>query len=74
MVESLRKLNTRDSRNLINYYNMALSNRDIYSKLSYVNKIVYNKPFTLIQSKRQKKKQLIKVNPQIGDNNGTKAA
>ena len=61
IVESLKKLNTRDSRNLCNYYDMALSNRDIYSKLSYINKIIYDKPLTLIQSKNQKQKQLIKV-------------
>lgn len=65
MVESLRKLNTRESRNLASYYNMALRNRDIYSKLSTINKMVYDKPLTLIQSKRQKQKQLVKA---IGDN------
>lgn len=65
MVESLRKLNTRESRNLASYYNMALRNRDIYSKLSAINKIVYDKPLTLIQSKRQKQKQLVKA---IGEN------
>lgn len=59
MVESLRKLNTRESRNLASYYNMALRNRDIYSKLSTINKMVYGKPLTLIQSKRQK--QLVKA-------------
>ena len=64
MVETLRKLNTRESRNLASYYNMALRNRDIYSKLSTINKIVYDKPLTLIQSKRQKQKQLVKA---IGD-------
>lgn len=59
MVDSLKKLNTRESRNLASYYNMALRNRDIYSKLSTINKMVYGKPLTLIQSKRQK--QLVKA-------------
>ena len=59
VVETLRKLNTRESRNLASYYNMALKNKDIYAKLSTINKIVYDKPLTLIQSKRQK--QLVKA-------------
>ena len=71
MVESLKKLNTRDSRNLCNYYNMALSNRDIYSKLSIINKTIYDKPLTLIQSKKQKQKQLVKV--ASGDKHGQAA-
>lgn len=71
VVESLRKLNTRDSRNLVNYYNMALSNRDIYSKLSTVNKLVYDKPLTLIQSKKQKQKQFVKS---MGDGSNGQAA
>lgn len=74
MVDTLKKLNTRDSRNLSNYYDMAISNKDIYSKLSFVNKIVNDKPLSLIQSKKQKQKQLIKVNTQVGDANGAKVA
>ena len=61
MVETLKKLNTREARNLASYYNMALSNRDIYSRLSNVNKMVYDRPLNLIQSKRQKQKQLVKA-------------
>ncbi len=71
VVESLKKLNTRDSRNLVNYYNMALSNRDVYSKLSAVHKAVYDKPLTLIQSKKQKSKQLVKS---MGDGSNGQAA
>ena len=71
IVNALKKLNTRDSRNLVNYYNMAMSNRDIYAKLSTVNKILYDKPLTLIQSKRQKTKQLVKS---MGENNNGQAA
>lgn len=71
IVDSLKKLNTRDSRNLSNYYDMALGNRDIYAKISYVNKVIYDKPLTLIQSKRQKQKQLVKV---AGEAENAKAA
>ena len=61
IIDSLSKLNTRDSKNLSNYYNMALSNRDIYAKISYINKIIYDRPLTLIQSTKQKQKQLVKI-------------
>ena len=67
MIASLAPLQTRETRNLMSYYNMALSNRDIYSKLSNINKIIYDKPLTLIQSKRQKQKQLVKS---VGEVNG----
>ena len=66
IISSLEKINTRDSRNLSSYYSMALSNRDVYTKLSTVNKILYDKPLVLIQSKRQKEKQLVKS---MGENN-----
>jgi hypothetical protein len=39
---------------------MAKSNANIYTKISYINKIIYDKPLTLIQSKSQKEKQLVK--------------
>lgn len=68
VVESLKKINTRDTKSLCNYYNMALGNRDIYSKISQVHKLVYDKPLTLIQSKSQKQKQLVKANISGGNN------
>ena len=66
MLKSLEKLNTKDARGLKNYYNIALSNRDIYTKLSYINKLLYQKPLSLIFSQAQKEKiakekQLIKT-------------
>lgn len=73
IIGSLKRVNTRESRNLSNYYNMALDNKEIYSKLSYVSKLVYDKPLDLIQSKKQKEKQLVKVNSQ-GEGNVGKAA
>ena len=71
VVDSLKKLNTRDSRNLVSYYNMAMSNRDIYSRMSSIHKMVYDKPLTLIQSKKQKSKQLVKS---MGDGSSGQAA
>lgn len=73
MIEQLKKLNTRESRNLISYYNMALSNRDIYAKLAYLNKVVYGEPLTLIQSNRQREKRLVKTS-MMGDEINGRAA
>lgn len=57
-LKSLEVINTRDFRQLNKYYTMAKRNADIYTKISYINKIMYDKPLTLIQSEKQK--QLVK--------------
>ena len=57
-LKALEVIKTRDYKNLNNYYKMAEKNADIYRKISYINKIMYNEPLTLIQSERQK--QLVK--------------
>ena len=57
-LKSLEIINTRDYKNLNNYYKMAKRNAAIYTKISYINKIMYDKPLTLIQSEKQK--QLVK--------------
>lgn len=59
-LKSLAVINTRDFRNLNNYYKIAKSNTEIYTKISYINKIIYDKPLSLIRSKKQEQKQLIK--------------
>ena len=59
MIGTLDKLNTKDSKNLKKYYSIALSNRDIYAKISYIHRLIYQKPYRLIQSKRQIEKQLV---------------
>ncbi len=61
VLKALEVINTKDSRNLRNYYNMAQTNKDIYSKISYINKIIYDKPLSLIKSANQKQKQFIKI-------------
>ncbi len=55
----------RDYKNLNRYYEMAKSNADIYMKLSYIHKIIYDKPMSLIQSKNQKAKKLVKKKDEI---------
>lgn len=74
IIEALDKVNTRESRNLRSYYSMAQDNRDVYSKLSIVNKLVNDKPLDLICSKKQREKQLVKVGTVQGEGNVGKAA
>ena len=61
VLKSLEVINTRDSRNLRNYYDKALANKEVYSKISYINRIIYNEPLALIKSNKQRQKQLIKT-------------
>lgn len=58
-LKAMSAINTRDYRNLKKYYRNAKLNTGLYTKMSYVNKLVNGKPLTLIQTK-EKPKQLIK--------------
>lgn len=49
-LQALEPLNTQDYRNLKKYYDMALSNQKIYSRLSLVNHLLYNQPYYLINT------------------------
>ena len=62
-LKSLEIINTRDYRQLNKYYIMAKRNADIYKKISYINKIMYDQPLTLIQSEKQK--QLVKKKNEV---------
>ena len=53
-INALSVINTRDYRNLKKYYNMAKSNTDIYTKISYINKVLYDKPLTFSRDEGQK--------------------
>ena len=57
---ALSNIQTRDYKNLKNYYQMAKSNTEIYTKISYIHKLLYDKPMPLIQSKDQDAKKLVK--------------
>ena len=59
-LKALSSIHTRDYRNLKKYYHMAQSNADIYTKISYISKIVYDKPLSLSRSKESKQKQYVK--------------
>lgn len=63
-IDSLEPLQSRDYRNLKNYYEMAKDNTEVYKKLSKINNVLYDKQYELIQSTRQRKekeKQKVKV-------------
>ena len=59
-LSALEVINTRDYRNLKNYYEMAKSNTDIYTKISYIHQIIYDRPLTLLQAKVVDSKRFIK--------------
>lgn len=64
VLSSFKKINSRDAKSLQRYYNIALDNKEVYSKLSKINKILYNRPYSLIKSRSQK--LLIKTNQTSG--------
>lgn len=64
-LKALSILKTRDFKQLNKYYEMALSNRRIYARLSYINKLVNDEPLNLIQSHRQKEKRLVKTKEEM---------
>ena len=55
---ALSSINTRDYRNLKKYYKMAKANTDVFMKISFINKILYDKPLTIVHTNKQK--QLVK--------------
>lgn len=75
LLESLKFTETRESRNLHNYYELAKENRDAYYKLSSLNRIINGKPINLIQNK-EKTKVFVKTPPEknLGVNNEQKSA
>ena len=74
VLSSFKKISSRDAKSMQRYYNIALDNKDIYSKLSHINKILYNKPYSLIGSESQKKAiQFVKVNQMSGGDNNKSA-
>lgn len=68
-LKAMAVINTRDYRNLNKYYEMAKSNTDIYTKISYINKIVHDRPLVLLKTNDNNKKLIKKK-----DNYGFRAA
>ena len=42
-------VHTRDYRNIKRYYDIAHSNTKIYTRLAYIHKVMYQKPFAWIR-------------------------
>lgn len=59
-IKALSNINTRDFKNLNNYYKIAKTNRDAFATLSYISKLIYGRPLRLVQDKDVAQKQLIK--------------
>ena len=57
-LKALSNIQTRDYKNLKNYYQMAQSNTEIYTRISYIHKLLYDKPLTLIQAAKEGAKKL----------------
>ena len=64
-IKQLEVINTKDYRNLKNYYKIAKTNTDIYTKISYINNVIYNKPLTLIKPSSSMQKQYVKKKDEI---------
>ncbi len=63
-LKGMSVIKTRDFKNLNKYYQMAKSNSDIYTRISYISQIMYGKPLTLIQTPK-KTKQFVKKKEEI---------
>lgn len=76
-IAAMEPLNTQEFRNLKKYYQIAQSNQDIYSRLSVAYHSIYNQPYRLIMSEKQKKRdetaniemarQKVKVPKEVGE-------
>ena len=64
-LKAMEAIHTRDYKNLKKYYEMAKSNTDIYTKISYLHKVIYDKPFAIIAKKSVDPKQYIKKKEEV---------
>ncbi len=55
---AMEAIHTRDYKNLKKYYDTAKSNARIYTRISYIHKLLYDQPLSLIHAKQ---KQLVKT-------------
>lgn len=61
ILDSLKVINTSDFDRLSNIYSLAKENKEVYSKLTNISKVIDNKPLNLIKNK-SKAKVLVKTN------------
>lgn len=64
-IAAMEPLNTQEYRNLKKYYQMAQSNQDIYSRLSIAYHSIYNRPYRLIMSEKQKSRVNMSANEAV---------
>lgn len=64
-IAAMEPLNTQEYRNLKKYYQMAQSNQDIYSRLSIAYHSIYNQPYRLIMSEKQKSRVNMNANEAV---------
>ncbi len=60
VLNGFQVIKTRDFKNLNNYYDMAMSNAEIFTRLSYLNKLINERPLAVTDTKRSKEKRLVK--------------
>ncbi len=60
VINGFQVIQTRDSKSLNNYYDMAISNAEVFTRLSYLNKLINEKPLAMTDVRRSKEKKLIK--------------
>jgi len=64
-IKALGVINSRDYKNLKKYYETAKANTDVYTKISYISKLIYDKPLRLAQRSQISQKQLIKKKDEV---------
>ena len=60
ILNSFELINTKETKALSKFYNIAIENKEVYDKLSRISKIIYNKPLGLIENSK-KSKVLVKT-------------
>ncbi|MBQ6538975.1 MAG: hypothetical protein IJL76_01710 [Bacilli bacterium] len=56
MINKYEKIHSKDFKSLNNYYRIAKENSEIYAKINVVSKLIYDRPFRLVQSEKQRQK------------------
>ena len=70
-IRAMSTIHTRDYKNLKKYYSMAKDNANIYAKISYINKLVYDENLVLGRTTETTQKQFVK---RLEENDYKKAA
>ncbi len=60
VINGLKIIKTRDFKNLNNYYDMANSNAEIFTRLSYLNELINERPLAIVDTKLNRNKQKVK--------------